>query len=359
MGLGYRRIGVLTSGGDAPGMNAAIRAVTYAAKKQGVEVMGIYEGYAGLMAREMKLLRTFEVEDIASHGGTMLYSARCDAFLQEEGRKEALRACRENGIDALAVIGGDGTFRGAADLCALGLPCVGIPASIDNDVTASEDTVGFDTAVNTAIGLMDRLRDTSESHARCNIIEVMGRSCGQIALCAGIGAGAVGIAIAELPFCRAALLRRIRQSRAKGQREFLVVVAEGIRKQTPDFTEALSHSIQQETGIETRTTVLGHVVRGGAPSAHDRLLASEMGAYAVSLLLHGESGKGVGIQNGRLYAFPLSEIGTWEQAYRHLLSLSLSQWETAQVPPLVLARAQSLYARYLLSDTLQPPNELP
>ncbi len=346
------RIGVLTSGGDAPGMNAAIRGVTYAAHHQGIEVMGIYSGYSGLLTRDMKLLHPADVEDIASQGGTMLYSARCDAFVTEAGQQDAICACRENRIDALAVIGGDGSFRGAADLCQKGLPCVGIPASIDNDIPASEHSVGFDTAVNTAVSLMDRLRDTSESHARCNLIEVMGRSCGQLALWAGVGAGAVGVMIGELPWEEAAVIARIRQSRAQGQREFLLSVAEGVRKTDPHAIEALAKAIEAGTGIETRLTVLGHVVRGGAPSAYDRMLGAQMGAWAVTLLTEGKGNVGIVLQGGTLCALPFSVLSQWDRRYRALLPLQEDAPLPSDLPPPLAKRIRTLRERYRLSRIL-------
>ncbi len=352
MGEEIRRIGVLTSGGDAPGMNAAIRGVTLAARHRGIEVMGIYSGYAGLLAREMKLFDLSDVEDIAPKGGTVLYSARCDAFLQEQGQQDAICACRENRIDALAVIGGDGSFRGAADLCAKGLPCVGIPGSIDNDIPASETSVGFDTAVNTAVSLMDRLRDTSESHARCNLIEVMGRSCGQLALWAGIGAGAAGVMLGELPFDREAVIQTIRHSRAGGQREFLISIAEGIHKQDPHAVEELAKAITESTGIETRLTILGHVVRVGAPSAYDRMLGAQMGEFAVDLLTQGKGNAGIVLQDGGLRALPFSTLAHWDRLYRDLLPFGDNTPLPKDLPLPLAKRIRTLRERYRLSRIL-------
>ncbi len=311
----YRRIGILTSGGDAPGMNAAIRAITCAALAHGVEVMGIYDGYQGLLSQEMKLFSERDVSDAESRGGTLLYSARCDAFREADGVLAGVASCRKNQIDGLVVIGGDGTLRGAAELCRAGVPCIGIPGSIDNDIVASEQSIGYDSAVNTAIRMIDCLKDTSESHARCNLAEVMGRSCGQIALATGIGVGAVGIAVPELPFDEEALLSRIKTSRAAGKREFLVVIAEGMKERQPHFTERLAAHIGELTGIETRTTVLGHVVRGGAPSAYDRLLGAQMGRYAANLLLQGRAELVVGVHGGALWAVPIEQAQAWERAY--------------------------------------------
>lgn len=316
----YRRIGILTSGGDAPGMNAAIRAITCVALAQGVEVMGIYDGYAGLLGGEMKLFCERDVADAESRGGTLLYSARCDAFRAASGVAQGVAMCRQNQIDGLVVIGGDGTLRGAAALCAAGVPCVGIPASIDNDIVATEQCIGFDSAVNTAIRMIDCLKDTSESHARCSLCEVMGRGCGEIALATGIAVGAIGIAIPEFPFDTQALLARLVQTRRAGKRELLVVVAEGVREGNTRFSDSLAATIAAQ-GIETRTTVLGHVVRGGAPSAADRLLGARMGRYAVELLLAGKQNLVVGIRQGSLCITDMETAQTWDRAYRACLPL--------------------------------------
>ena len=281
----FRRIGVLTSGGDAPGMNAAVRAVTRTAIQCGVEVMGIYEGYKGLIYENMKLFSNRDVSNIINIGGTLLYSDRCLEFKTEEGMQKAIETCRKNQIDGIVAIGGDGTFRGATDLTARGIPTIGIPGTIDNDITSTDYSIGFDTAMNTVIEMVDRLRDTCESHARCNVVEVMGRNAGYIALETGIAVGASAIVTREIPFDEAKAIQKIKESKASGKRNFIVIVAEGV----PDFAEGFAKRIQEETGIETKFARLAHVVRGGNPSLRDRLTASRMGEAAVKLLLEGKS----------------------------------------------------------------------
>ena len=282
----FRRIGVLTSGGDAPGMNAAVRAVVRAALAHGVEVMGIYRGYSGLINGDIKPLAIRDVSNIINKGGTVLYSDRCPEFKTEEGMQCALENCKRFGIDGIVAIGGDGTFRGATSLTNHGVPCIGIPATIDNDITSTDNTIGYDTAMNTVIELVDKLRDTCESHARCSVIEVMGRGAGDIALASAIASGASGVVIPEVEFDEADLLARMEKARALGKRNFLVLVSEGVGSELgPKLTE----KIEKETGIETRFARLGHIVRGGAPTLRDRVMASMMGAYAVERLLDGES----------------------------------------------------------------------
>jgi len=282
----FRKIGVLTSGGDAPGMNAAIRAVTRAAIDRGVEVMGIYCGYSGLIRGDIKPLGLNDVSNIINHGGTILYSDRCPEFKTEEGMQKAIATCRQFGIDGIVAIGGDGTFRGATDLTARGIPCIGLPGTIDNDITSTDSTIGFDTAMNTVIEMVDRLRDTCESHARCNVVEVMGRDAGDIALQTAIATGATGVAVPEIPFDADALIAKIHEDRAKGKRNFIVIVSEGMGA---TYSTDLAARIQNETGVETKFARLAHVVRGGNPNLRDRVMASRMGEFAVDELLHGKS----------------------------------------------------------------------
>ncbi len=311
MGKTFKRIGVLTSGGDAPGMNAAIRAVVRSASYKGIEVMGIYCGYKGLLENDMKLFTPRDVSNIINHGGTMLYSDRCDKFKTQEGLALAVENCKKNGIDGIVTIGGDGTFRGATDLSRLGIPCIGIPGTIDNDISASEYTVGYDTAKNTVIEMVDRLRDTCESHARCNVVEVMGRNAGYIALDCGIAVGAVGIAIREIPFDKAELIERIKTLSAGGKRQFIVIASEGLGA---THTEELAKEIEAGTGIETRFARLAHVQRGGCPTCVDRVIATEMGDRAVDLLLEGKYNLVVCYNSGKVcetemeYAFELDRI---------------------------------------------------
>ena len=282
----FKRIGVLTSGGDAPGMNAAVRAVVRAAIENGVEVMGIYRGYSGLINGDIKPLAIRDVSNIINKGGTVLYSDRCPEFKTEEGMKRALETCEKFGIDGIVAIGGDGTFRGATSLTLHGVPCIGIPATIDNDITSTDNTIGFDTAMNTVIELVDKLRDTCESHARCSVIEVMGRGAGDIALTSAIASGATAVVIPEIPFDEDELLERMERARLLGKRNFLVLVSEGVGS---EYGPVLTEKIEKTTGIETRFARLAHIVRGGAPTLRDRVMASMMGVYAVEKLLAGES----------------------------------------------------------------------
>ncbi len=298
-----KKIAVLTSGGDAPGMNAAARAVVRAALSQGMEVMGVYRGYAGLMNGIMEPMNPRSVSNVLNHGGTFLYSARCPEFKEEAGVMQAVETCRANGIEGVVVIGGDGSFRGAQDLSRHGIPCVGIPATIDNDIACCEQTIGYDTALNTCMELVDKLRDTSQSHDRCSVVEVMGRHAGYLALNVGIAVGATSILVPEIPYdFQRDVLDRINRGGATGKKHFIVVVAEGIGNVTKIATD-----IEDATGIETRATILGHVQRGGSPSLADRVLASRMGYEAVKLLQAGKSNRVVAIQNDQLIDFDIEE----------------------------------------------------
>ena len=282
----FKRIGVLTSGGDAPGMNAAIRAVVRTALSHGVEVMGIYRGYSGLIDGDIKKLEFRDVSNIINKGGTTLYSDRCPEFKTKEGMQKAVDTCREFGIDGIVAIGGDGTFRGATDLTAHGVPCIGIPATIDNDISSTDNTIGFDTAMNTVVELVDKLRDTCESHARCNVVEVMGRGAGDIAISTGIASGATAIVVPEFHYDDDAIIQQIKDARIMGKRNFIIIVSEGVGS---DYAPSLASKIQNETGVETKFARLAHVVRGGNPTLKDRVLASTMGAIAVEELLKGHS----------------------------------------------------------------------
>ena len=286
----FRKIGVLTSGGDAPGMNACIRAITRKAIEEGVEVVGILGGYSGLIKGNFVPLTPRSVSNVITRGGTMLYSDRCPEFKTEEGIARAVKTCKDNQIDAIVAIGGDGTFRGATDLTHHGIPAIGIPGTIDNDITATDYTVGYDTAMNTVLSLIDDLRDTCESHSRCNVVEVMGRDCGCIALNSGVASGAVAIAIPEVPFDAEVAIDKIKRIKADGKRGMIVVVSEGVK--TADgqpIGEYLTKKIEAETGIETRFARFAHIVRGGSPTLRDRLTATIMGATAVEQLLEGKS----------------------------------------------------------------------
>lgn len=286
----FRKIGVLTSGGDAPGMNACIKAVVNKAYSMGMEVVGINGGYAGLIDGDLVELTQKQVSNIVGKGGTILYSSRCPEFKTEAGMAAAVETCRKNHIDALVCIGGDGTFRGATDMTFRGFPSVGLPGTIDNDITATDYTIGLDTSINTTVQMIDCLRDTCESHARLNVVEVMGRDCGQIALYSAIASGAVAVAIPEVPFDEAACIEKVRKLREAGKRSMIVVVAEGmLNEDGSKYSETLAKKIQAETGVETKFARLAHVVRGGNPTMKDRAIASEMGVKAVELLVEGKS----------------------------------------------------------------------
>ena len=282
----FKRIGVLTSGGDAPGMNAAVRAVVRTALSHGVEVMGIYRGYSGLIEGDIRKLEFRDVSNIINKGGTILYSDRCPEFKTPEGMAKGVATCREFGIDGIVAIGGDGTFQGATKLTANGIPCIGIPGTIDNDITSTDSTIGFDTAMNTVVDLVDKLRDTCESHARCNVVEVMGRGAGDIAISAGIASGATAIVVPEFHYDDDAIIQQIKTSKAMGKRNFIIIVSEGVGS---EYGPALTAKIQKETGVETKFARLAHVVRGGNPTLKDRVLATTMGAIAVEELLKGHS----------------------------------------------------------------------
>lgn len=282
----FRRIGILTSGGDAPGMNAVYRAAAKTALEKGLEVFGIYEGYKGLIYDNMQLItKPSSLSNIIRKSGTVLYTDRCDEFKTEEGMQKAIAVCKKNNIDGIVAIGGDGTFRGATDLSNRGIPTIGIPGTIDNDITATDYTIGFDTAMNTVVQMVDRLRDTCESHARCDVVEVMGRWAGHIAIRTGIATGASAIAVPEFPFDEEKALQDMIVARDGGKRGFIVIVSEGL----PGYSEKLAKKIQEVTGIETKFARLAHVQRGGAPTLTDRLTGSQMGVFAVEELLKGKS----------------------------------------------------------------------
>lgn len=286
----FRKIGILTSGGDAPGMNSCIKAVVDKAYSLGIEVVGVEGGYAGLMAGELSPLTPEVVGNIIGRGGTFLHSSRSPEFKTEEGMQRAVDTCKKNEIDALVCIGGDGTFRGATDMTFRGIPSVGLPGTIDNDITATDYTIGLDTSINTTVQMIDCLRDTCESHARLNVVEVMGRDCGQIALYAAIASGAVAVAIPEVPFDEAGTIEKIRRLREEGKRGMIVVVSEGMFN--PDgtpYSETLAKKIQAETGVETKFARFAHIVRGGNPTVRDRTTAAEMGVKAVEALVDGKS----------------------------------------------------------------------
>lgn len=289
-----KTIAVLTSGGDAPGMNAAVRAVVRTACVNGIRVLGVIRGYNGLINGDFVELDLRSVSDIIHRGGTKLYSARSVEFATEEGMRKAIRTCQENGIEGVVVIGGDGSFRGARDLSERGIPCVGIPGTIDNDIACCDYTIGYDTCLNTIMDCVDRVRDTTESHDRCTVIEVMGRRAGYLALNAGIAVGATSILIPEIPFdIQRDVIERMQRTQRTDKKHFLIVVAEGVGV---DVTE-LAKEIQAKTGVESRACILGHIQRGGSPTVQDRVMATRMGHYAVKNLLMNNIGNRVVASN--------------------------------------------------------------
>ncbi|WP_018921712.1 6-phosphofructokinase [Salsuginibacillus kocurii] len=297
-----KKIGVLTSGGDSPGMNAAIRAVVRKAIYHDVEVYGIKYGYYGLVTGDIEPMGIGSVGDIIHRGGTMLNTARCEEFLTPEGREKGVEMLKEHGIEGVVVIGGDGSFRGAEKLAELGVPTIGVPGTIDNDIPFTDYTIGFDTALNTVIDAIDKIRDTATSHERTYVVEVMGRDAGDIALWSGLADGAETILIPEASYEMEQVVDRLKRGNERGKKHSIIVLAEGVGS-GPE----VGQRIQDETGFETRVTVLGHIQRGGSPSAYDRVLASRLGAKAVELLLDGESGHMVGIQNNQVTYAGISE----------------------------------------------------
>lgn len=297
-----KRIGVLTSGGDAPGMNMAIRAVVSTGLKAGLEVYGIYEGYKGLVEGNYKKLGLAELNDRIPHGGTMLYSARLPEFEDREVRQKGVDKLKEAGIEAVVVIGGDGSYRGAKALSEMGIRCIGIPGTIDNDIVSTDYTIGFDTALNTAVEAIDRLRDTSNSHVRCNIVELMGRHCGDLSLYAGISTGCSIIITKETGFDREKVIGKIKKLHDAGERHVIVAIAEKITN-----VITLAEEVQEKTGYKTNPLVLGHIQRGGSPTAADRVLASNMGVYAVKLLIEGCESRCVGIKANKMVNYDIIE----------------------------------------------------
>lgn len=299
-----RTIGVLTSGGDAPGMNAAIRAVVRTALARGLKVRGIRRGYHGLLREEIIDLTARDVSDTIQRGGTILQTARCQQMRTEEGQQKAAAICKKYGIDGLVVIGGDGSFAGAQKLSNLGVNTIGIPGTIDLDIACTDYTIGFDTAVNTAMEAIDKVRDTSTSHERCCIIEVMGRDAGYLALWCGIANGAERILMPEEhdSFSEEALIEDIMENKRRGKKNYIIINAEGIGDSIN-----LARRIEEATGIETRATILGHMQRGGSPTCKDRVYASTMGSMAVDLLLEGKTNRVIGYKNGQYVDFDIDE----------------------------------------------------
>ena len=318
-----KTIGVLTSGGDAPGMNAAIRAVVRKALSRGLKVKGIYKGYNGLLNEEIKDMTARDVSDIISRGGTVLYTARCAEFRTPEGQARGAEVCRKHGIDGLVVIGGDGSFAGAQKLANFGINTIGLPGTIDLDIACTEYTIGFDTAVNTAMQAIDKVRDTSTSHERCSIIEVMGRDAGYLALWCGIANGAEKILMPEEhDYDEDKIIADIQESRKRGKKNYIIINAEGVGD-----SMNMAKRIEEATGMETRATILGHMQRGGSPTCKDRVYASTMGALAVDLLCEGKTNRVVGYRHGDFVDYDIDEALAMKKEipeYQYEISKNLS-----------------------------------
>ena len=322
--MAQKSIAVLTSGGDAPGMNAAVRAVVRAGINKGMRVYGVYRGYNGLLNGDVQEMNLRSVSDIIGFGGTMLYTARSEEFATPAGIKKAADFCRSIDVSGVVVIGGDGSFKGARALTNAGINCIGIPGTIDNDIACSEYTVGFDTAMNTALQMVDRIRDTAQSHDRCSIVEVMGRRCGDIALQTGIATGATAILVPEIPYnIERDVIQRIVNTQKTGKKHFIIVVAEGVGK-----VAELANYIENRLGIETRATILGHVQRGGSPTLRDRVVASEMGFRAVELLERNLGNRVVAMKDGKIIDLDINEALDMqrvfdEDLYRIAMTISI------------------------------------
>ena len=313
--MGTKSIAILTSGGDAPGMNAAIRAVARAGISNGMRVIGVRRGYNGLISGDVFEMNLRSVSDIIHRGGTTLFTARSPEFNSPAGVQKAADTCHSLGIDGVVVIGGDGSFRGARDLTGAGIPCVGLPGTIDNDIQCSEYTIGFDTAMNTAMDMVDKLRDTAQSHDRCSVVEVMGRRCGDLALQTGIAVGATAILVPEVPFdLDKDVIKRMQFTQLTGKKHFIIIVAEGIGE-----VDDLARQIQERTGIESRATVLGHVQRGGSPTLRDRVVASEMGFHAVELLMQNQGNRVVAMKNGQIVDYDITDALNMKKSFNKKL----------------------------------------
>ena len=298
-----KTIGILTSGGDAPGMNAAVRAVVRTAIHKGMKVFGIRRGYSGLIKGDYFEMDRTSVSDIINRGGTVLYTARCPEFATQEGIAKGVKTCKDLGLDGMVVIGGDGSFRGARDLSLAGIPTVGIPGTIDNDISSSEYSIGFDTAINTVVDCVDKIRDTSQSHDRCSVVEVMGHGAGDIAIYAGIACGALTVIVPERKFdFQKDIIQKMKDTLATGKHHFIILVSE----KSVDSAE-LTQKIEKETGITSRLTVLGHTQRGGSPTARERVIASQFGYHAVELLEKGVGNRVIGMKDNKIVDYDILE----------------------------------------------------
>ena len=320
MANAVKRIGVLTSGGDAPGMNAAIRSVVRACTYMGIECVGIRRGYNGLINGDFTVLQNDNVAHIINRGGTMLYTARSDEFRTLEGQKKAAATCKLLGLDGIVSIGGDGSFRGAADLSARGILSIGVPGTIDNDISMTEYTIGYDTAMNTAMEMIDKIRDTAQSHDRCSVVEVMGRNAGHIAINVAAAVGAEAVITPEKPYDLNAIAQKMEQTKKSGKTHFIIVVAEGVGK-----TEYITRTLQDITGVESRATILGHVQRGGSPTVRDRVVATEMGYHAVELLEQGIGNRVVGMKDNKIYDVDIQEALSMKKPFEEELYKILNE----------------------------------
>ena len=305
-----KTIGVLTSGGDAPGMNAAIRAVVRTAIARGLNVKGILKGYNGLLNEEIIDMTATSVSDTIDRGGTILYTARCLEFIDPEYQKKGAEICRKHGINGLVVIGGDGSFKGAQKLSALGINTIGVPGTIDLDIACTDYTIGFDTAMNTAMELVDKLRDTSQSHDRISVVEVMGRGAGHIAVNTGVACGATDIIVQEVPYDLNSIAKTMLEKHAKGKNNFVVIVSEGV-----GHSQEIATILQEKTGIEARATILGHVQRGGNPTLRDRVEATRLGCYAVDLLEQGIGNRVVALKDNAIVDYDIQEALSMKKSY--------------------------------------------
>ena len=304
-----KTIGVLTSGGDAPGMNAAIRAVGRTCIENDMRVFGINNGFEGLMDGDIMEMNLRSVSNIIQRGGTILHTARSEEFKTLRGQQKAADMCRRLGIESLVIIGGDGSFRGAQELAKQGINCVGIPGTIDNDIACTDYTIGYDTAMNTVMEMVDKVRDTTESHSRCSVVEVMGRNAGYIALYSGISVGATSILVPEFKYdFEIDIIDRMKKTISTGKRHFIIILAEGCGNATK-----MAKEIQERTGVETRATILGHVQRGGSPTVRDRVLASRMGNYAVRLFNHSHESRIIGVKADEIVDYPIDEALAMEK----------------------------------------------
>lgn len=312
-----KKIGVLTSGGDCPGMNATINAIVRFAIQNGFEIVGIVRGYKGLINDEIRQLKLCDVKNIVGRGGTILHSARCLEMKTKFGVQKALQTCKKHGIDGLVVIGGDGSFCGAQILSNEGIPCIGLPGTIDNDIAYTEYTLGYDTAVNTAVEMVDKLNDTVTSHDRCSVVEVMGRDAGYIALDVAMSCGANFVVVPEVEFDKQSLIDKIKFDLKMGKKHFIIVVAECILN-----VYDLAKEIEEQTQIESRATVLGHVQRGGSPSAKDRIIGAVLGCRAVELLANGIGDRVVGLKNGKIIDCEINDALNMKKSFpKHLYDM--------------------------------------